>query len=156
LLQFEADKLTFCFFKKQVLKSYLALQCLLFVAATLGGQCEFICEQHFFRQRTVTSFYANRFKFLNSIRFSFHGCLCFICYSFSFAACTLHGVWRQWGRTLLTSAAARYRHQFQQTKFCRAFSFYLVLLFLYRALVPGGRFSNSPPNAKPYRCASPY
>ena len=41
-LQFSVDKLACCFFKKHLLKSYLALKCLLFVAAVLGGQCEFI------------------------------------------------------------------------------------------------------------------
>ena len=44
-------------------------------------------------------------------RISIHCCLWFICYSIRFAACTLHGVWRYWGRTLL--APAFYRYQLQ-------------------------------------------
>ena len=38
-LQFSVDNLALCFFYKQFLKSYLALQCLLFVVAVFGGQC---------------------------------------------------------------------------------------------------------------------
>ena len=35
--QFSVDNLAFCFFKKQFLKSCLALQCWLFVVAVFGG-----------------------------------------------------------------------------------------------------------------------
>jgi hypothetical protein len=42
-LLLSVDKLACCFFKNQFLKSSLALQCLLFVAAVFGGQCEFVC-----------------------------------------------------------------------------------------------------------------
>jgi hypothetical protein len=100
-LQFSVDNLAFCIFCKQVLKSYLALQCLLFIAPVLGGQCEFVCllavfvagHSNFFFMQTV-------FTFSNSIRFSIHCALSFIYSSINFCRSALHGVLCKAGRTL--------------------------------------------------------
>jgi hypothetical protein len=60
----------------------------------------FVSKVSFATANSNFFFMQTGFSFLNSIRFSFHCCLCFICYSFMFTACTLHGVLCKAGRTL--------------------------------------------------------
>jgi len=57
-------------------------------------------------------------------------CVLFVT-ALSLPASTLHGVWRQWGWTLASSAAVRPQQQFRRTYFNLAFNCYLQLSIFY-------------------------
>ena len=61
-----------------------------------------------------------------------------------------HGVWQNWGRTLLPSALATWQQLFGQDKQRWAFGCYLVHLFFNGAAVPGLTFFKFQNFAYPY------
>ena len=103
----------------------------------------------FLRQRTVTSFYANSFTFLNNIRFSIHSCMCLIFYSIRFTACTLHSVWRKCGSGLLTSTFS-YIFSFS---FSRRITIELLFLILNNIFSLSSGYGQT--NFKFHTCAKP-
>ena len=77
-LRFSVDRLALCFFINQFLKSCLALQFLLFMAAVLADKVSLFVRNIFLRQRTVTSFCCKQFyifkqhSFFNSLLSKFY------------------------------------------------------------------------------------
>ena len=78
-LRFPVDKVAYCFFKNQFLKSYLALQCLLFLLQFLGTVLVYFMPAVFVVRHSYSFFMQVVFTFSNCLRFSIHYSLCFIC-----------------------------------------------------------------------------